>query len=156
MFRLRAFIVICIFLSIVQAYSYKHASKILSYNNKAIFKDYRIIKQNHYKYDMHIKAASSLPSMQSFVQTLSNNKLSIVSKFTQSIINNLSIPVKALIVLTTGLMIRFKTKIFHKFQSATNNMELGWLQRGTSGSFKRTIEVWGFAINYIFKYVRTL
>ena len=90
MFRLRAFIVICIFLSIVQAYSNKHASKILSYNNKAI-KDNRIIKQNHYKYDMNIKAASSLPSMQSFVQTLSNNKLSIVSKFTQSIINN-SVP----------------------------------------------------------------
>eukprot|EP00595_Chromulina_sp_UTEXLB2642_P000675 CAMPEP_0196766230 /NCGR_PEP_ID=MMETSP1095-20130614/20837_1 /TAXON_ID=96789 ORGANISM="Chromulina nebulosa, Strain UTEXLB2642" /NCGR_SAMPLE_ID=MMETSP1095 /ASSEMBLY_ACC=CAM_ASM_000446 /LENGTH=568 /DNA_ID=CAMNT_0042127057 /DNA_START=188 /DNA_END=1891 /DNA_ORIENTATION=- len=36
----------------------------------------------------------------------------------------------------------------------SSSMELGWLKRGTGGSISRTIEVWTFAIRFLFKYLK--
>lgn len=38
--------------------------------------------------------------------------------------------------------------------SAANTMESGWKKRGLGGSFFRTLEIWLFAISYIFKYFK--
>jgi len=34
------------------------------------------------------------------------------------------------------------------------DIEKGWSKRGSSGSFKRTVEVWVFAIKFIFKWLK--
>ena len=47
----------------------------------------------------------------------------------------------------------FIGKIKNKF-SSNFDIEKGWSKRGSSGSFKRTVEVWVFAIKFIFKWLK--
>jgi hypothetical protein len=59
-------------------------------------------------------------------------------------------------VLVAAVFAALKSKFKTKIISATNAMETGWAERGYGGSFFRTLEIWGFAIKFIFKYVRDL
>lgn len=47
----------------------------------------------------------------------------------------------------------FIGKITNNFSSKFD-IEKGWSKRGSSGSFKRTVEVWVFAIKFIFKWLK--
>ncbi|RYH00859.1 hypothetical protein EON65_48725 [archaeon] len=53
------------------------------------------------------------------------------------------------IAFLTGIGLHFN----ERFKSAADVMESGWKKRGYGGSFARTVEVWTFAISYLFKYV---
>lgn len=60
-------------------------------------------------------------------------------------------PIALLVVTILGTM---RSKITKKINEATENvMESGWVKRGKGGSFRRTIEVWSFAFQFLFKYV---
>jgi hypothetical protein len=70
------------------------------------------------------------------------------------VVKNLALKWKALIIMTVVGIIRLPRIMSSKVVIAgLNKMEKGWARRGTGGSFRRTIEVWAFAIRFIFKYV---
>ncbi|KAJ1435196.1 ABC1 family-domain-containing protein [Ochromonadaceae sp. CCMP2298] len=58
-------------------------------------------------------------------------------------------PLRALALLFSAVILRMRGKIAAKVQ----DMESGWTKRGSGGGFRRTVEVWGFAIGYIMKCV---
>jgi hypothetical protein len=58
-------------------------------------------------------------------------------------------PVQAIQLLVAGVVLSARSKLKQQVQS----LEGGWSKRGAGGSFMRTIEVWGFAFSYAFKYV---
>ena len=58
------------------------------------------------------------------------------------------------VVLYIGIFVTtFIGKIKSKF-SSNFDIEKGWSKRGSSGSFKRTAEVWAFAIKFIFRWLK--
>ena len=58
------------------------------------------------------------------------------------------------VVLYIGIFVTtFIGKIKSKF-SSNFDIEKGWSKRGSSGSFKRTVEVWAFAIKFIFRWLK--
>jgi hypothetical protein len=61
---------------------------------------------------------------------------------------------KVLLTFTVALLARFRNKI-GKLTSKVAGMESGWGTRATSGAFRRTIEVYGFAISFIFRFFQT-
>lgn len=60
---------------------------------------------------------------------------------------------KGVIVMLAAIITRFQSKIKSEVRKAANQMEIGWTRRGSSGSTRRTLEVWAFAIYFIFRYV---
>ena len=56
---------------------------------------------------------------------------------------------KAGILVFVALASRFKSKV----KRTISTMEGGWKKRGYNGAFWRTVEVWRFAITFLFKYV---
>ena len=61
---------------------------------------------------------------------------------------------KPFIALCSALLLRGSSKLQSKLKQATNAMENEWVKRGSGSSFARTLEVWAFAISFLFKYVR--
>ena len=61
---------------------------------------------------------------------------------------------RVLILSLSRLFLRARTKIDTQMKSTANAMEDGWFKRGFGGSISRTVEVWGFAISFAFKFVR--
>ena len=59
----------------------------------------------------------------------------------------------AIAALAAAAFGRNFVSIKKSFKSAASSMESGWKKRGLGGSFSRTIEVWGFAITFLYKYV---
>ena len=55
--------------------------------------------------------------------------------------------------MLAAVLTRFKSKIKSEVQKAASQMEMGWTKRGSSGSTRRTLEVWAFAIYFLFRYV---
>jgi hypothetical protein len=68
-------------------------------------------------------------------------------------VRRVSMSWQALIMMTAALITRFQSKIKRTVAKAANKMEAGWTQRGTNGSLRRTVEIWWFAISFIFKVV---
>lgn len=64
--------------------------------------------------------------------------------------SRLSMAVAAIFAAVLGKNI---VSIKESFKSASTAMEAGWKKRGFGGSFARTVEVWGFAIYFLFRYV---
>lgn len=83
-------------------------------------------------------------------------KSSLFSKATAPALRQLrsiSFGWKAFVVMLAALITRAKAKLKREVKKAANQMETGWSRRGYNGSFRRTVEVWFFAIGFIFKYV---
>ena len=109
-----------------------------------------ILKDPQSKYGLHSKiilnklnAVVSLP-----IPDLIRNPKS-------STFSNLLSSIRGVFLISVGFFASLKSK----FQSnikivASNAMESGWTKRGYSGSFSRTLEIWGFAISFLYKFVR--
>mmetsp|Transcript_17062 Transcript_17062/g.28628 ORF Transcript_17062/g.28628 Transcript_17062/m.28628 type:complete len:697 (+) Transcript_17062:147-2237(+) len=59
-------------------------------------------------------------------------------------------PFRAVILLFAGIVFKLRNKI----RRGVKDMEDGWTKRGSGGSFSRTVEVWTFAVSFIFKYFK--
>lgn len=64
--------------------------------------------------------------------------------------------VRGYLLLLAGALTTLRLRMNYQVQSVTNGMESGWTKRGYGGGFSRTIEVWGFAISFLYKYVRDI
>jgi hypothetical protein len=90
-----------------------------------------------------LNAALSLPSI------AAKEALSAAKTFSK-----LSQVVGKLIIVIASVLASMKLKLKRQVRTAASNvMESGWTKRGYGGSFARTVEVWLFAISYLFKYV---
>lgn len=100
-----------------------------------------------------MKADVSFSSSQSVAQSVGG----VRTAFTKSIKKSQSI-LRSLPIIAMGLFLKLRlqlNRLRSDVQSAANAMEQGWTKRSSGGSLRRTIEVWIFAIRYIFKYVST-
>lgn len=95
------------------------------------------------------RSVVSLPSMD-FARAAPKFGLSLLSKAFSEGITKLQASLIILVATFAGFQMKLKQKV--KNASA---MESGWLKRGTGGGFTRTVEVWVFAISFLYKYVST-
>ena len=68
-------------------------------------------------------------------------------------ISKISVLLKNFALIISNIFRRARTKLDNQMKTAAGAMEEGWYKRGFGGSMSRTIEVWGFAILFAFKYV---
>jgi len=98
---------------------------------------------------LSMKADVSFSSSQSVVQSVGG----VRTAFTKSLKKSQSILRSLPIILFLKLRLQL-TRWRIDVRSAANAMEQGWTKRSSGGSIRRTIEVWIFAIRYIFKYLK--
>lgn len=89
----------------------------------------------------------SLPSID-FARAAPKFGLGLISRTFSEGITKLQASLIILLATFAGFQMKLKNKV--KNVSA---MESGWLKRGNGGGFTRTVEVWIFAISFIYKYV---
>jgi len=61
---------------------------------------------------------------------------------------------KSIAIVFTAIIARLKMKAKKEIKNAAGAMETGWFKRGYGGSFARTVEVWTFAISFIFRWLK--
>jgi hypothetical protein len=129
---------------ILQVQSFQH-----TLHHNVLRLRYEHIQQRSYRYvpestaspKTDIKATVSLPDIDRFKSTSS------IKKLFKSFSTRARTTFFAIVAIITGLRMRM-------FRTLNNGMESGWKKRGSGGSFARTVEVWSFAIQFLFKYVR--
>ena len=73
-----------------------------------------------------------------------------------SIVNNINLKWKAIVVMMAFIFGKAKNKIKKEMIKASNSMEFGWVKRGEGSSFSRTVEVWVFVISFAFRWVNRI
>jgi hypothetical protein len=111
---------------------YKHQTYPSYYNSKYLPRDLNVLK-----------ATLSIPSMKPPLKTIMSKASTILMPMLQK--NYLKLFGLALI----GTLVKFKTNLMN----VGDKMEEGWLKRGKGSAIGRTIEVWSFAISFLFKWV---
>jgi hypothetical protein len=78
----------------------------------------------------------------------------LLRKPTAFSLNKLVSSLRGVIILSMGMFFGLKSKFKKNIKLVKNNpLESGWTKRGYGGSLSRTVEVWGFAISFIYKFV---
>lgn len=62
--------------------------------------------------------------------------------------------VTLLATIVSAFFIQKSSKVQEKLKAAASQMEMGWKKRGVGGAFFRTVEVWVFAITYVFRFLK--
>lgn len=108
------------------------------------YHDSSLINRND-NYNRKLNAIVSFPSPDLLRKSKAFNLTSLINYF------------RGFVILSMGMLIGLKSKFKQNIKIATNNaLESGWSKRGYGGSMSRTMEVWGFAINFIYKFVSKL